>query len=354
MAIYIRATGNVSPQDTFGHPEFPAMPVWSETNRLRAIEPDYKNLIDVRLIRRMSRIIKMGVAAAIDCLSEAGLAMPDAVITGTAYGCLDDTGIFLSRMIEQNEEMLTPTAFIQSTHNTVGAQISLMLKCHNYNNTFVHGALSFESALVDAMMLLNENPEHKILVGGVDEITDASYAILSRFGCFRRQPVYTNNLFNSKTRGTVAGEGASFFVVASQPSNTDYATVDEVEHLHKPSGNHEIAGAIRNLISRVNLSVNDIDLVLTGRNGDAKNDNVYDEIQHDVFNDTLCAGYKHLCGEYPTSTSFALWLAANILRSGKVPDALFLSHTDNREIKQILIYNHSFNMQHSFLLLSKC
>ena len=93
----------------------------------------------------MSRIIRMGVAAAMECLQEADVKKPDAIITGTAYGCLEDTGLFLAKMVENNEEMLTPTAFIQSTHNTVGAQVALMLSCHHYNNTFVHRGFSFES-----------------------------------------------------------------------------------------------------------------------------------------------------------------------------------------------------------------
>ena len=114
----------------------------------------------------------MGVAAAFGCLNEAGCEMPEAIITGTAYGCLEDTGVFLSKMVEQHEELLSPTAFIQSTHNTVGAQIALMLRCRNYNNTFVHRGLSFESALLDAMLLMQEQTVSNALVGGVDAIRE--------------------------------------------------------------------------------------------------------------------------------------------------------------------------------------
>ena len=214
--MYIRATGNISPQNTFGHPLFLAEPVLYTGNRLTCIEPDYKQFIDVKMIRRMSRIIKMGVAAASDCLQEAQLEVPDAIITGTAYGCLEDTGIFLSKMVEQKEEMLTPTAFIQSTHNTVGAQIALMLHCHKYNNTFVHMVFSFESALMDAMMLLQEKTAANVLVGGVDEITAVSHSILTRFNGFiqRREPLLNSDLYASGTKGTIAGEGAAFFFIS--------------------------------------------------------------------------------------------------------------------------------------------
>src|SRR5688572_23405641 len=177
MAIYIRATGNISPQKTFGHSAFLTEGVTHTGTRLSCVEPDYKTYIDPKLIRRMSRIIKMGVAAAIDTLKESGVAVPDAIVTGTAYGCLEDTGVFLSKMVEQQEELLAPTAFIQSTHNTVGAQIALMLNCTGYNNVFVHRGFSFENALLDAMMLLAEKEATNVLVGGIDEITNYSHQV---------------------------------------------------------------------------------------------------------------------------------------------------------------------------------
>ena len=64
----------------------------------------------------MSRIIKMGVGAAMDCLQDAGIQQPDAIITGTAYGCLQDTEVFLKRLVEFKEEMLTPAAVIHTIY----------------------------------------------------------------------------------------------------------------------------------------------------------------------------------------------------------------------------------------------
>jgi len=128
MSIYIRSSACISPQKTFGDVNLLTQLVEYNETRLRPIEPDYAAFIDPKLIRRMSHIIKMGVAAASECLNQANVEMPGAIITGTAYGCLEDTVSFLTRMIELNEELLPPTAFIQSTHNTVAAQIALLLK----------------------------------------------------------------------------------------------------------------------------------------------------------------------------------------------------------------------------------
>src|ERR1700712_1574232 len=164
----------------------------------------------------MGHIIKMGVAAAKDCLNKANIEMPGAIITGTALGCMEDTITFLTRIVEEHEELLPPTAFIQSTHNTVAAQIALMLKCHGYNNTFVHKGISFESALLDAVMLLKEGDADNILVGGTEEMTDTAFKILTRLGLYKRWPLSNLDLIKTKSNGTIGGEGATFFVLTNK------------------------------------------------------------------------------------------------------------------------------------------
>lgn len=351
--MYIRATGNISPQKTFGHVPFLNEPVEYFNNRLTCIEPDYKNFIDPKMIRRMSRIIKMGVAAASECLQEANIQTPDAIITGTAYGCLEDTGVFLTKMVEQKEEMLTPTAFIQSTHNTVGAQVALMLHCHNYNNTFVHRGFSFESALLDAMMLVNENYATNILVGSVDEITNISHTIINRMGLYKQHAASNFELISANTKGTIAGEGAAFFLLSSEESENNYAQLDGLATFYKPKDIHEIQNQIGAFINLHSVSIDDIDLIITGKNGDINGDKIYEEINQSIFKNKSSINYKHLCGEFPTATGFALWLAANIIKTKTVPPITGNVLQENK-LKKIFIYNHYQNIHHSLFLISAC
>jgi 3-oxoacyl-(acyl-carrier-protein) synthase len=349
--MYIRAASNISPQNTFGNQSFPRELVEHTGDKLTCIEPDYKTLIDPKLIRRMSRIIKMGVASGIDCLQQAGIPVPDAIITGTAYGCLEDTNTFLSKMVQQNEEALAPTAFIQSTHNTISAQIALLLQCHNYNNTFVNGGASFENALLDAMMLLYEGEASNVLVGGIDEITVNSHAILKRMGLYRRQPISNFELLNVPGKGTMAGEGSAFFLLSREASGNDWAKIDGATGFYKPRNTAEIQQQISNFLSAQSISIDDVDLVLTGKNGDTKNDSIYEHLQQYDFAGVTAISYKALCGEYPTSSAFALWLAANCLKNGNLPPALI---SNQIPVKKILIYNHYQNIHHSLILLSAC
>lgn len=352
--MYIRATGNISPQKTFGHGPMDEAPVVYNGNRLTAIEPDYKDIIDPKLIRRMSRIIRMGVAAAMECLHEAAIKVPDAIVTGTAYGCLEDTNSFLSKMVEFNEELLTPTAFIQSTHNTIGAQIGLMLQCNHYNNAFVHRGFSFESALLDGMMLINENEAGNVLVGAIDEIINSSHTILNRFGLYKQSNICNLDIYQSTSKGTIAGEGATFFLLAKEPSNTDYAKLEGLHTFYKPANVAEVEQQVNIFLQKHQVGISEIDLIITGKNGDAAGDKIYDALCATVFAGKQTINYKHLCGEYPTAAAFAVWLAAHILKFKKLPVIISQQLSSQKNIKKVLVYNHYMGIHHSLYLLSAC
>jgi 3-oxoacyl-[acyl-carrier-protein] synthase II len=352
MKIYIRSSACISPQNTFGNNSFLTEIVEYNGIRLKAIEPDYKAFVDPKLIRRMSHIIKMGVAAAMECLGEGNTEMPGAIITGTAYGCLEDTVTFLTRIVEQDEELLPPTAFIQSTHNTVAAQIALMLKCHQYNNTFVHKGISFESALLDAIMLLKENETDNILVGGIDEMTDISFTVLSRLGLYKRWPVSNLDLYSTKSKGSIAGEGAAFFLLTDKASENNLAELTAIKTIFNPTGFEAIEKRVVLFLAENSLKIEDIDLVITGKSGDTSHDEIYEKLNHSLFNNIALANYKHLCGEYPTSSAFALWLASNIIKNGAIPASVIERETKKTVPKKILIYNHYQKIYHSLMLVS--
>ena len=354
MNIYIQGTGCVSPQATAAEGPFPATVIPWQGPRLKNWDPDYKQWIDVKLIRRMGRVIKMGVASAKLSLQEAGIEKPEAIITGTAYGCLDDTGVFLTKMINQQEEMLTPTAFIQSTHNTVAGQIALMLGCHGYNNTFVHKGFSFENALLDSMMILREGRTGSILAGAMDELTDHSFKILSRFDLYKKEPVTQDSLLHSNTHGTVAGEGAASFVLGTEKGAHTKAKLSGLTTLYRPAGKAEIMADIEAFLAAHSCNREEISLIITGRNGDVAGDEWYEHVEDNLLPETPVACFKHLCGEYPTASAFAMWMACKILSEQAVPASTMFKGNLQGKQQKILIYNHHKQTHHSLILLSAC
>ena len=101
-------------------------------------------------------------------------------------------------------------------------------------------------------------------------------------------------------------------------------------------------------------SENDIDLLITGRNGNVKNDALYNDLHESVLKINAVINYKHLCGEYPTSSSFALWLAANIIKRKKLPKTFDDQNINVNKFHRILIHNTYLEKYHSLMLLSSC
>jgi 3-oxoacyl-[acyl-carrier-protein] synthase II len=341
MKIYIRSTGNISPQHSLDKTSFFLSRVKTTQNYFKSLEPDYDNFVDSKMIRRMSRVVKMGVAAAITCLRQAKIDCPGSILTATAYGCLEDSDAFLRKMIEFDEKMLSPTAFIQSTHNTVGAQIALLLKCHHFNNTIVHSSFSFENALTEASLLLKESLG-PVLVGAVDEITEDRHTILSRFGLYRK---------SAKNEGNIAGEGAAFFLLDSDGGDNPQAILRDVQTLYRPEGPEAIQDAIRGILQANGLQIDQIDLVLTAHRNRKKLDEADDELLKTIFQNNHCYPYKSLCGDYPTATGFALWFAALLLKEQKPPQWM---EGYRFPLKNVLIHHHTGNDHHSFILISAC
>jgi 3-oxoacyl-[acyl-carrier-protein] synthase II len=345
MKVYIRSTGNISPQHSLDTDSFFRSQIKTSENFFKSLEPEYDSFVDSKMIRRMSRIVKMGVAAAMTCLRNAGIEEPGAILTATAYGCLEDSSAFLRRMIEFEEKMLSPTAFIQSTHNTVGAQIALLLKCHNYNNTIVHRAFSFENAVTESRLLLQEGIG-PVLVGAIDEITDDRHAILSRFGLYKPNPGHTEN-----PSGNIAGEGAAFFLLDKEPGNNPQAVLKDLVMIYKPENPGFLQQTMLEFLKLNGVSMEQVDAVLTSHTGNTKQDEPDDLLLKTLFRGKPYFPFKSLCGDYPTAAGFGLWLGTVLLKEQRTPSWMGGLQFP---LKNILIHHHSLNIHHSFFLISAC
>ncbi|MBP0905257.1 beta-ketoacyl synthase N-terminal-like domain-containing protein [Mariniflexile gromovii] len=351
--VYINGIGSISAQKTFENNEFLNEFVDHEAQVISVVNPNYKDYIPPAAARRMASGIKMSVVASKIALQEAGLEQVDAIITGTGMGCVRDSEKFVSAIIDDDEQYLTPTSFIQSTHNTVGGQIALELQCKGYNFTYVHASNSFESALIDAKLQLELGEEHTILVGGVDELGEHTTALHKIINHIKPEIVKASQLLQSKTEGAVFGEGANFFVLSNEKQPSTYAEVLSVK-IYNTLPKAEVAQAAIQFLKSNNLEVEDIDLVVLGNNGDVKFDSFYDELISKVFNNTQQVYYKHLCGEFNTASSFGFWLASKILKTQILPDCVKLNHVNSSAFKTVLLYNQYRGENHSFTLLKQC
>jgi hypothetical protein len=331
--LYIHQTSCISPQNGLDSP--PTGPV---NNLLKAVEPPYQG-IPANVLRRMSKSVKMGIGATLPLLKHS----PDGILIGTGYGGMEDSIRFLNQIIEYDEGILTPGTFVQSTANAIASQLGLL--CHNrgYNITYVNRGLALESALIDAAMLVREHPGKSWLVGGVDEISAHHYRFEYAEGWYKKEDLTGKDLYRSDTPGTIAGEGAAVFLLNDRPEGA----LAQIRKIGLPAGEDE--HVLRSALSGL-LEGKSPDLLLSGENGDSRARNWYRIAESMMGPDTGIARFKHLCGEYPTASAFALWLACNL--PAALPEHL-LKRPPRRALRHILIYNNYKFIQHSLILLER-
>ncbi|MBO4663970.1 MAG: beta-ketoacyl synthase chain length factor [Bacteroidaceae bacterium] len=132
--------------------------------------------------RRMGKLMKASCLTSMRVLRKANIERPDAIITATANGMLETSEQFLQDICENGEQLLKPTLFMQSTHNTIGSAIAIRLKCHGYNITYTQGERSLECAMKDAERLIRTGKAKTVLVGCHDEATPLYCGFMKRLG----------------------------------------------------------------------------------------------------------------------------------------------------------------------------
>ena len=142
--------------------------------RYADIAPEELPKLPPLVTRRLSGLLRRGLMTSLVALKRVGVEHPDAIIIGTADGCVVETANFLHSLYTDGEGCLSPTHFIQSTYNTLSSLISIHTKTHGYNSTYSHGKDSLKSALLDAMLQLQFGDISNALVGLHDEVNETA------------------------------------------------------------------------------------------------------------------------------------------------------------------------------------
>ncbi|MCH2230085.1 MAG: beta-ketoacyl synthase chain length factor [Crocinitomicaceae bacterium] len=253
------------------------------------ISPNYKEFIPGAALRRLSPVLRIGLTTSIECKNKVGKDF-DAISVGTALGCLKDTEKFLNTFLTSTSDFLSPTAFIQSTHNTIGGQISLGLGNHAYNMTHTQNNVSFEVALLDGMMCINEGKEN-VLVGAADENIKFLELI---------QPSLISDKYPLST-------GGSFFAFSNNKSAIGVKAV-QVNFNSKNTENE-----LNAFLKENNLSKNQIDVILHSNSAISTLEN-----QENI-------DYLQYSGLHYSASSFALHIAHDNLKYSDKKTAIIVN-----------------------------
>lgn len=348
--IYIYGSGTISIQPTFQEDFFYDEITAYDKNGIKSIDPDYKEFIPALQLRRMGKSMRMAVYASQKAIQQAGNPTIHAVITGTGEGCLRDSEKFVEALWENDGGMLNPTPFIQSTHNMAAATIALALGCKGYNMTYTNNSGSFESAIIDALLYLNEFPKKNIILGGLDEVSEQTIKFWDKVNYTKTENIRIPADLNNQDSGEIIAEGAGFYV-ASGEKREDYlgkiVNVKTIYNMENP------ADFILNFLKENQLNPQDVDGIISGNNADSRYDGIYSSVLEQLFSEIPQIIFKNVLGEFDTATSLAADIALKIFKHQEIPQILNLNGKNKSAYNRILIYNQRRGKNHSLILLEK-
>ncbi|WP_340115058.1 beta-ketoacyl synthase chain length factor [Maribellus mangrovi] len=287
--LYINGTGNISKLKDF------------EESCAEVFEPDYRELIAAPKLRRMSRIMKMNSYAALSAIKNTNTEAPEAINSATGYGCLSDTEKFLQTFLENKEQFSNPSAFINSTHNSLAGNLALLLGIKGQNFTFVHEQNSFENALIDAALGFEEGSFQNIMVGGADEKTSLVDTISEGLSCKPK------------------GEGAAYLYISKVKTDSSFAVIRSINLDFK---NTNLNDFVFSILEENKLIHNDFDFLINGTSLKLP----------DFSNQIMASGFT---GDYPTVAALLVVWACEILKSQSIKFPV----VENGTYQRILVIN---------------
>lgn len=300
---YIHKIASITHQDSFNQTDVNDSLVEIAEDTV-LISPDYKKYVLPASLRRLSPILRMAVAAAKEC-QEAITIPVEAISVGTALGCLTDTEKFLNVINTVEGEILSPTAFIQSTHNTIAGLISLELKNHSYNMTHTQNNLSLEMALIDSMLCCDEGKDF-VLFGVADEAID----FLNKL-----KPIVL-------PENSIVTSGTTFFALSKKKSKSEIG-FQACRSIIKAK---DIEVEIDLFLRELKIEINEIDRIYT-------NQNSLD------FPKEMVVNYEAYSGLYFTANAFGVHLAHDWLIKEVKKYALIVNSGCNNSLGLILLKN---------------
>ena len=345
--IYVLSAKQISMQQPLSE-EWMDNPIIYEVPFTRSIDPSFKEYISPIEARRMGRILKRALATSKEALKAAGCDTVDAIMTGTGFGCIENTEFFLDALSNEGEQLLKPTYFMQSTHNTISSLVAIQTKNYNYNATYAHKGISFESALYDAWMQFRLGKIDSAMVGCHDEMTETFHSIMKKGGVMGQDDERCGEVAVS----VVLSREVSALRQAQGPQ--PLCRLTGLKMLHQPTMN-DLMDAVTTMLQSAERSLADVDYILTGISGNHQNDTAYLAETKTLFGDKPLLKYKHLFGENFTASGLGFYVAAQCLNAGKVPSHLFVNANEatDKQPACILLFNRSDGKDFTLTLLER-
>lgn len=169
---------------------------------------------EARRLRRMETIAKNALLCSCRALEQAGIDVLAPKDTGLCVavgaGALESTCKFMDSIIDDGDELSSPTAFAGSVHNSTGLTLSVFLHVNGPCVTTGQFDFSFAAALLTAREFLKRNMCKETLVAVAEDVNPAAASLAPKHP----------ELFAPVLRGSKGPflRAAAAFVISAQPT----------------------------------------------------------------------------------------------------------------------------------------
>ena len=339
---YVAAAKQISIQQGLSEAWMDA-PILYDEPYVRSLDIDFKQWIAPSASRRMGKLLKRALSTSLSAMQASAIAHPDAIITGTGLGCIENTELLLAHLCTEGEENCKPTPFMQSTHNTISSLVGISTHSHGYNATYAHKDASFDCALEDAWLQLQLGRVHTALVGGHDELTPTYFSLLCKAG-YLGHP------------GQVAGESAVSIMFNTTPTPDALCRITRFERCYRPTKATLLQLATEvGPVDAVMTAVNPADIPVSAAPSAAALSHPSPLLEvATLFPDTPLLQFKNIFGESYTAYGLAIYATAHILHRQHVPKAMLIpGHGQPAALGRILVLNQSGGKDYTFTVLER-
>lgn len=295
-----------------------------------------RDFIPVAKMRRMNELSRMAVAATRMALDSAGVTpgrwsrSEVGVAMGTMFGPVRTSIEYMDAYLEHGPSLAPPQLFAESVANAPGSHIAIEHGFEGFNLTFTQRESSFHTALMHAAMQLAHGRARAAIVGGVDELNEVVFEVLSRSSSLATDVGEGEVMrpFDRRRNGVIAGEGALSIVLEVEPGSTPLARVSGFGIARDTSASMSdwgmdsaaVVRAARRAILQAGLQPADISAVYASANGSRRGDALERSAIESLFGDRIppVTAIKGLFGEYAGASGAPVAAAALALARNTV------------------------------------
>lgn len=287
-----------------------------------------------KLLRRMERVNHFALNAAGDALAMAHIHDSDlleetGVVLGTGYAGIESVVKHQKSLHDDGIKMLRPIHFPTTVYNATAGFISIQFKTKGINTTLTGLDMPAEYSLLYACMILQRQPDAKVVVIGADSCTEHLQQGIYRLGFLSRQSTEPVPCAFEKTNdGIIMGEGAGAIVVETEHSakSRGVPVIAELKGIFQHSSAiapfdydtepNAALNAIHQLCTSLNADPNSYDLLTLSANGSPALNRLEQAMLESLnISDVPCRALSDYLGTFPGAGILRMILSISALKS---------------------------------------